>query len=142
MAKPAPANLPKVVSLNIGLGNGSGNTLLIKSHSSPLSKAVQVIADMTGVKYDIKEVKEEEVKSLGDKLPTGKFPTLLTPNGPLFESNAIARHFVRLAGNSKLLGANAIEEAQVNMWLDWPGSFMGTHGPNFFGAVFYGAPVP
>jgi len=45
-------------------------------------------------------------------------PVLETPEGSLFESNAIARYVARLAP-SNLLGSSAIEAGQVDMWIDW-----------------------
>ena len=43
---------------------------------------------------------------------------LETPEGSLFESNAIARYIARLAP-SNLLGSSAFEAGQVDMWIDW-----------------------
>lgn len=52
--------------------------------------------------------------------PLGKVPTLETPEGSVWESNAIARYCARLNGNkAKLFGRSAIEEAHVEQWLDW-----------------------
>ena len=38
------------------------------------------------------------------KNPLGKIPTLVTENGPLFESNAILRYIARLKPESGLYG--------------------------------------
>ena len=52
--------------------------------------------------------------------PLGKVPVLETPEGAVWESNAIARYCARLNDNkAKLFGRSAIEEAQVEQWLDW-----------------------
>jgi len=50
--------------------------------------------------------------------PNGKIPTLVTPEGAIWESNAIARYVARLADNG-LYGRNKLEAAQVDQWLDW-----------------------
>ncbi|CAL0309602.1 unnamed protein product [Lupinus luteus] len=51
--------------------------------------------------------------------PLGKVPVLETPDGPVFESNAIARYVARLKGNASLLGSSLIEQAQVDQWIDF-----------------------
>jgi len=52
------------------------------------------------------------------KFPVGKIPALETPEGTIFESNAIARHVAR-QGHSKLYGSSLIEAAQVDQWIDF-----------------------
>ncbi|XP_060967063.1 elongation factor 1-gamma 2 isoform X2 [Cannabis sativa] len=53
--------------------------------------------------------------------PIGKSPVLETPDGPVFESNAIARYVAR--SNSKadnaLYGSSLIEYAQIEQWIDF-----------------------
>eukprot|EP00884_Botryococcus_braunii_P006615 jgi/Botrbrau1/15955/Bobra.0340s0003.1 len=49
--------------------------------------------------------------------PFGKVPTLRTPDGGVFESNAIARYVARLADKG-LFGATAYEEGLVEQWID------------------------
>jgi elongation factor 1-gamma len=51
--------------------------------------------------------------------PIGKVPVLQTPEGYIFESNAIARYVARLDKVHNLYGRNAFEAAQVDMWLDF-----------------------
>jgi elongation factor 1-gamma len=51
------------------------------------------------------------------KFPLGKVPVLETPEGPVFESNSIARYVARLPG-SKLYGKNILEASQIDQWLD------------------------
>lgn len=48
--------------------------------------------------------------------PVCKVPTLQTPEGGIFESNAIARYVARV-GNCGLLGASPYEEGLVDAWL-------------------------
>ncbi|KAH7429873.1 hypothetical protein KP509_09G069500 [Ceratopteris richardii] len=50
--------------------------------------------------------------------PFGKVPVLETPEGPLFESNAIARYIARLNPESGLFGCSSYEEALVEQWID------------------------
>lgn len=51
--------------------------------------------------------------------PLGKVPTLETPEGGLYESNAIARYVARLAPTANLFGKSVYEASQVDQWIDW-----------------------
>jgi len=55
--------------------------------------------------------------------PLGKVPTLETPEGGIFESNAIARYVGGLRADTQLLGGSYFESGQVSMWMD----FVTTH---------------
>jgi elongation factor 1-gamma len=58
--------------------------------------------------------KKPEFKAIS---PLGKIPVLETPQGPLFESNAIARYVAGLRLDTELLGSSYFESAQVDSWL-------------------------
>jgi elongation factor 1-gamma len=52
--------------------------------------------------------------------PLGRYPTLQTPEGYLFESNSIVRFLARNdKSNSNLYGRTPFEASQVDMWLDF-----------------------
>ncbi|GFY89287.1 translation elongation factor EF1B, gamma chain [Actinidia rufa] len=51
--------------------------------------------------------------------PIGKVPVLETPDGPVFESNAIARHVARLKSDNPLFGSSLIEHAHIDQWIDF-----------------------
>jgi elongation factor 1-gamma len=51
--------------------------------------------------------------------PLGKVPLLVTEDGPLLESNSIARYFARQAPTKNLMGTSFFQQAQVDSWLDW-----------------------
>jgi len=51
--------------------------------------------------------------------PIGKIPVLETPDGAVFESNAIARYVARLNGDNILYGSSLIEYAQIEQWIDF-----------------------
>nr|XP_043628780.1 elongation factor 1-gamma-like [Erigeron canadensis] len=51
--------------------------------------------------------------------PIGKVPVLETPDGPVFESNAIARYVARLKNDNALFGSSSIEYGQVEQWIDF-----------------------
>ncbi|KAK1414685.1 hypothetical protein QVD17_30435 [Tagetes erecta] len=48
--------------------------------------------------------------------PIGKIPVLETPDGPVFESNAIARY---VAHGSSLFGSSKFEYGQIEQWIDF-----------------------
>ncbi|KAL5096253.1 hypothetical protein RYX36_000580 [Vicia faba] len=50
--------------------------------------------------------------------PIGKVPVLETPDGAVFESNAIARYVARL-GDNNLFGSSPIDLAHVDQWIDF-----------------------
>lgn len=51
--------------------------------------------------------------------PMGKVPVLETPQGPIFESNAIARYIARIRRDSDLYGRTFYESAVVDSWIDF-----------------------
>ncbi|KAJ4717534.1 Elongation factor 1-gamma [Melia azedarach] len=51
--------------------------------------------------------------------PIGKVPVLETPEGPVFESNAIARYAARLKADNPLYGSSLIDYAHVEQWIDF-----------------------
>lgn len=61
-------------------------------------------------------LKTPEFKKLN---PVGKVPVLSTPDGPIFESNAILRYLARSAPASNLTGRTFHEQALVDQWLDF-----------------------
>jgi len=52
------------------------------------------------------------------KSPAGKIPVLETPEGTIFESNAIARYIAHSTKNH-LYGSNAFEAGQIEQWIDF-----------------------
>ncbi|PIA45887.1 hypothetical protein AQUCO_01600261v1 [Aquilegia coerulea] len=51
--------------------------------------------------------------------PMGKVPVLETPDGHIYESNAIARYVTRLKENNPLYGCSLIEYAHIEQWIDF-----------------------
>ncbi|XP_054800074.1 elongation factor 1-gamma-like isoform X2 [Prosopis cineraria] len=51
--------------------------------------------------------------------PIGKVPVLETPDGPVFESNAIARYVARLKGDNALYGSSLMDYAHIEQWIDF-----------------------
>jgi len=65
--------------------------------------------------------KDNKSKEFLSKFPVGKVPVLETPEGPIFESNAIARYVARQHG-SKLYGSNGYEASLIDQWIDFAGN--------------------
>lgn len=59
--------------------------------------------------------------------PLGKVPVLETPDGPIFESNAIARYVTRLKADNPLYGSSLIEYAQIEQWIDFAATEIDTN---------------
>ncbi|KAJ0983204.1 hypothetical protein J5N97_011459 [Dioscorea zingiberensis] len=51
--------------------------------------------------------------------PLGKVPVLETPDGPIFESNAISRYVARLNADNPIYGTSLIEYAHIEQWIDF-----------------------
>lgn len=82
----------------------------------------QIAAAYVGV--EIKEPnfvfgKDNESDAFLAMNPLGKVPCLETPQGAIFESNAIARYIAGLRADKQLLGANYYENALVSQWMDF-----------------------
>jgi elongation factor 1-gamma len=79
----------------------------------------QVTAKLAGKNLTVVIDTEEDRKAAAYKAfnPTNKFPLLETPEGNLSESQAIAKFLAH--GHATLLGANAVERAQVDQWMNW-----------------------
>lgn len=53
------------------------------------------------------------------KSPLARVPVLDTPQGSLFESNAIARYVARLRNDTELFGQTFFDSASVDTWIDF-----------------------
>jgi len=51
--------------------------------------------------------------------PNGQVPTMMTPDGPLFESNAMAKYVARKGNDKGLYGSNDYEASQVDQWVEF-----------------------
>ncbi|KAL3830339.1 hypothetical protein ACJIZ3_019141 [Penstemon smallii] len=51
--------------------------------------------------------------------PIGKVPVLETPEGPVFESNAIARYVAKSKPDSPLFGSSLIDYGHIEQWMDF-----------------------
>jgi len=57
------------------------------------------------------------------KNPAGQVPMMDTPDGPLFESNAMAKYIARKGSDKGLYGTNEYQASLIDQWID----FWSTH---------------
>ena len=66
----------------------------------------------------------------------GKIPTLETPEGCIYESNAILRYLARKAG--KFYGNTPAETAAIDQWLEFYNTQLSaSHGRTIYGTLGY-----
>ncbi|KAK1555153.1 hypothetical protein Q3G72_022532 [Acer saccharum] len=82
-----------------------------------------IAAEYSGVKVELVKDFEMGVSNKTPEFlkmnPIGKVPVLETPEGPIFESNAIARYVTHLKVDNPLLGSSLIEYAHIEQWIDF-----------------------
>ncbi|CAN6220994.1 unnamed protein product [Urochloa humidicola] len=95
-------------------------------HSFPGNKnafKALIAAEYSGVKVELAKNFEMGVSNKTPEFlkmnPLGKVPVLETPDGAVFESNAIARYVARLKDDNPLFGCSCIEKAHVEQWVDF-----------------------
>lgn len=94
-----------------------------KLHTNPgnfRAFKILVAALYNGVDLQVVDVDlSKKGKDVAGKSPAGKVPVLETPQGTLFESNAIARYVARLRRDTELYGATFFESGLVDAWVDF-----------------------
>ncbi|KAI3861018.1 hypothetical protein MKX03_026687 [Papaver bracteatum] len=87
-----------------------------------VSKAL-IAAEYSGVEIELVKDFEWGVTNKTPEFlkmnPIGKLPVIVTPDGPVFESNAIARYVARLKEGNPLLGSSLIEYGHIEQWIDF-----------------------
>ncbi|CAH9120366.1 unnamed protein product [Cuscuta epithymum] len=82
-----------------------------------------IAAEYSGVKVELAKNFEMGVSNKTPEFlkmnPLGKVPVLETPEGAVFESNAIARYVAKLKSDNSLFGSSLIEYARIEQWMDF-----------------------
>ncbi|CAL5375447.1 unnamed protein product [Camellia sinensis] len=82
-----------------------------------------IAAEYSGVQVELAQNFEMGVSNKTPEFikmnPIGKVPVLETPDGSIFESNAIARYVARLKSDNPLCGSSLTECAHVEQWIDF-----------------------
>lgn len=102
------------VNMALVLHAGSGNKNAFKA---------LIVAEYSGVNVDLVKDFQMGVSNKTPQFlmmnPIGKVPVLETPDGPVFESNAIARYVARMKADNPLYGSSLIEYAHIEQWTDF-----------------------
>ncbi|OVA08070.1 Translation elongation factor EF1B [Macleaya cordata] len=82
-----------------------------------------IAAEYTGVEVELVQNFEMGVSNRTPEFlkmnPLGKIPVLETPDGPIFESNAIARYVTNLKKDNPLFGSSLFENGLIDQWIDF-----------------------
>ncbi|WOL10424.1 elongation factor 1-gamma 1-like isoform X2 [Canna indica] len=82
-----------------------------------------VAAEYSGVRIEVSKNFQMGVSNKTPEFikmnPLGKVPLLETHDGPIFESNAIARYVTRLKADNPLYGSSLIEFGFIEQWIDF-----------------------
>jgi elongation factor 1-gamma len=98
---------------------------LVLHSSTPNKNAFKALiaAEYCGVKVELAKDFQMGVSNKTPEFlkmnPSGKIPVLETPDGPVFESNAIARYVARLNPDGPLYGCSLIDYARIEQWMDF-----------------------
>ncbi|XP_024356579.1 elongation factor 1-gamma 3 [Physcomitrium patens] len=96
----------------------------LKLYANPVNKNAYkalIAAEYVGVKIEFTEITDWSTTKSPQYLamnPMGKVPVLETPEGSIFESNAIARYVAGLK-DVGLLGVPGYNKAQIDQWIDF-----------------------
>ncbi|KAN0040702.1 hypothetical protein ACTA71_009040 [Dictyostelium dimigraforme] len=110
----------EIFTTSIQNGHGINNNKLYtypqnsRAYKS-LIAAKYVNVDIEVPAFNFETDRNEEFRT---NFPLGKVPALLTEQGPLFESNAMARYVARL-NNSTIYGSDAYTAALNDQWIDY-----------------------
>ncbi|CAH9117502.1 unnamed protein product [Cuscuta epithymum] len=103
-------------------------------HSSATNKnafKALIAAEYTGVKVELVKDFQMGVSNKTPEFlkmnPIGKVPVLETPDGTVFESNAIARYVAKLKPDNHLFGSSLIDYAHVEQWNDFSATEIDTN---------------
>ncbi|MFX6533655.1 glutathione S-transferase family protein, partial [Acinetobacter baumannii] len=82
-----------------------------------------IAAEYCGVKVEVAKDFQMGVTNKSPEFlkmnPLGKVPVLETADGPVFDSNAIARYVARSKPDNPLFGSSLIEYARIEQWMDF-----------------------
>ncbi|KAL7086360.1 hypothetical protein ACP275_14G334400 [Erythranthe tilingii] len=98
---------------------------LVLHASSTNKNAIKALitAEYSGIKIELAKGFEMGVSNKTPAFlkmnPIGKVPVLETPDGPIFESNAIARYVARLKADNPLYGSSLIDYGHIEQWINF-----------------------
>jgi len=82
----------------------------------------QIAAEFGGIKIEypntFKMGVDNKTPEFLKKFPMGQVPAMDTPDGPIFESNSMAKYVARKGQDKGLYGANDYEASQIDEWVE------------------------
>jgi len=81
-----------------------------------------IAAEFADIKIDFPAFKfgtDNKTPEFFQKNPNGEVPTLDSPDGPIYESNAICRYIARKGNDKGLYGSSEYESSLVDQWIEW-----------------------
>ncbi|CAD2220403.1 Glutathione S-transferase, N-terminal domain/Glutathione S-transferase, C-terminal domain containing protein, putative [Angomonas deanei] len=116
-------------------------------HENARSQKICVAAAFAGVDVQLKKctygVENETAEYQRNCHPCMRFPSLQTPDGHIFESNAILRHIARAATSGlKLYGSTPYEQSLVDSWVDFSATELDCNNRPYMAEAFMGIPAP
>jgi len=90
--------------------------------NNPRVWKAQIAANYTGLELEVPPFQvgvDNKTPEFAAKNPLQKVPVLETPEGCIFESNAIARYAARHGDATKIYGSSAYEASLIDQWLDF-----------------------
>jgi len=84
--------------------------------------------------------KDNKTPEFLKKNPNGQVPTMDTPDGPLWESNAMAKYVARKGNDPGLYGTTDYETSQIDQWIEFFRSRLERSISNLIYPVFGWAP--
>ncbi|XP_057793678.1 elongation factor 1-gamma 2-like [Salvia miltiorrhiza] len=110
--------------------------LVLHSTANKNTQKTLIVSEFNGVKVELAKDFQMGVTNKTPEFikmnPIGKIPVLETPDGPIFESNAIARYVARLNPDSNLFGSSPFEYGQVEQWIDFSTNEIDAHIGGWF----------
>ncbi|KAG8378504.1 hypothetical protein BUALT_Bualt08G0144000 [Buddleja alternifolia] len=90
-----------------------------------------IVAEYSGVKIELVKDFEMGVSNKTPEFikmnPLGKIPVLETPDGAIFESNAIARYVAKLDPDTSLYGSSLLDYGHIEQWMDFSATEVDAH---------------
>ncbi|XP_047324660.1 elongation factor 1-gamma-like [Impatiens glandulifera] len=97
--------------------------LVLHSNVNKNVRKTLIVAEYSGIQVEIAPNFQMGVSNKTPEFlkmnPIGKIPVLETPDGSVFESNAIARYVTRLKADNPLYGSSSIEYGQIEQWIEF-----------------------
>ncbi|KAJ4782879.1 Elongation factor 1-gamma [Rhynchospora pubera] len=97
--------------------------VLYTGPANPNAFKALITAEYSGVKLELAKDFRLGVSNYTPEFlkmsPIGRVPVLETPDGAIFDSNAIARYVASLKADNPLYGSSLIDHARVEQWIDF-----------------------